>query len=664
MKNPFRAERGTLTSGRACAVYALAFVLMLFLDAGRFSGFLDRAGIDFAPAATLGQMVRGVAEASGLHALSEAETRLVADLATDATVGAVAAPQAAPAGHPVADALADFSRGTPPPVPSPSDPPVASAPTPAEPVVQPSVPAVPAPPAVGPSAPEAEQPPVPARVVDPARKPLVLLVGDSMMMEGFGPVLQRTLRKRPDMDVVREGKYSTGLSRQDYFDWPANLETLINKYNPDLVVICMGANDPQDIIDENRKRHHADSESWKRIYRSRAERLLAVATAKGAKVVWAGLPIMGKEPYSTRVRRLSDLQKQACEVYNAAFVDTTKVLADAHGAYTTFKVDDKGRHIRLRYKDMVHVTEDGGAMLTAAVEPVVEKELGLGKAVPGKPASAAPGTVPAPGTPATSSAVRQAAPQTAPQAGMPFSVQSAVRGAKIACYAFLPADRKPGERFPVVYLLHGAFENAEVWNARAGDLLSRLATRERLVLIAPSCGKTGWYADSPHLKKNRIESFVVRELMPAVERSFPVLPRRGVLGMSMGGHGAFALALRHPGLFASVSSMSGVLDITRHPDQWKIKDVLGPLASNRALWKSYSALDLLESSKPAGAPSMLITTGAQDAYVVPENRAFRDALRKGGFVYQYREAPGIHDWAYWLEELPLHLAFHAGVLNR
>lgn len=42
MKNPFRSERGTLTSGRACAVYALTFVLMLFLDATRFSSFLDR----------------------------------------------------------------------------------------------------------------------------------------------------------------------------------------------------------------------------------------------------------------------------------------------------------------------------------------------------------------------------------------------------------------------------------------------------------------------------------------------------------------------------------------------------------------------------------------------------------------------------------------------
>ena len=61
---------------------------------------------------------------------------------------------------------------------------------------------------------------------------------------------------------------------------------------------------------------------------------------------------------------------------------------------------------------------------------------------------------------------------------------------------------------------------------------------------------------------------------------------------------------------------------------------------------------------------MLITTGQQDAYVVPENRAFRDTLRRGGFSYQYREAPGLHDWTYWLDELPLHVAFHAGVLHR
>ena len=113
MKNPFRSERRTLTSGRACAVYALAFVLMLFLDATRFSSFLDRAGIDFPPAAVVGQTVKGVAEATGLAAFSEAETRLVTAFNTDKTLGTVegpsvaAAPSTAPQ-RPVADALADF----------------------------------------------------------------------------------------------------------------------------------------------------------------------------------------------------------------------------------------------------------------------------------------------------------------------------------------------------------------------------------------------------------------------------------------------------------------------------------------------------------------------------------------------------------------------------
>lgn len=717
MKNPFRPGRGTLTSGRACAVYALAFVLMLLLDAERFSGFLDRAGADFAPAATVGRMVREGAELSGLAALSRAESRLVADLAVETVIGAEAAPQDA-----VADALGDFSRqGDTPPVPSaealpshraggqlpassaaPSGTPGLASQTPpaslsgagtvpseapaapggaapsvplsdvspdapdgggaAAPAVPSGAPALSSPDAVPPDAP---QTPVATQPEARTGKPRVLLVGDSMMMEGFGPVLQRTLRKRPDMEVVREGKYSTGLSREDYFDWPAHLQELVAKHKPDLIVICMGANDPQDIIDADRKRHHADSKSWADIYRSRAERLLAVATSQDAKVVWAGLPIMGKEPYATRIRRLSRLQQEACAAYHADFVDTVRALADEQGAYITFKKDEKGRHVRLRYKDMVHVTEDGGAMLTAAVVPAIEKALGAcrGKA-PADVSAARPAVAAPPADAASPTSGPSSASGSFRAPGVPFPLRSALLGGDVDCYAFLPADRRPEERFPVVYLLHGAFEGADVWNREAGKLLADLATRHRLVLIAPSCGKTGWYADSPLIKNSRMESFIVRELLPFVEGHFPVLPKRGIMGMSMGGHGAFALALRHPGLFASASSMSGVLDITRHAEQWKLREVLGPLASQRALWESYSARFLLDKTPPAAAPSLLITVGQEDAYVVPENRAFRDALRKGGFNYQYRESAGGHDWAYWREELPLHIAFHAGVLQR
>lgn len=668
MKNPFPPGQGMLTSGRACAVYALAFMLTLFLDAERFSAFLERVGADFAPAAAIGRMVDESAAATGVAAFSRAESRLVADLAVNTVIGAIPAPgkPAPAASESVADALDDFSRQA--ALPASAQPEGRALPQPAETsslseeAASPS--AEPDAGAAGPSeasAPSAEAA-LPAALPpdEGARKPKVLLVGDSMMMEGFGPVLQRTLRKRPDMEVAREGKYSTGLSREDYFDWPAHLRELVDKHKPDLIVICMGANDPQDIIDENRKRHHADSDSWKTIYRGRAERLLAVATSRGSKVVWAGLPIMGKEPYATRVRRLSRLQKEACDVYRAVFVDTTRVLADERGAYATFGKDGQGRHVRLRYKDMVHVTEDGGALLTAAVVPAIEEALALGKY---KAASSAPSLSP-PRPHASSSAAVSSGTSADPAGGRLLNVDSALLGRKVACYAFLPADRRPGERFPVVYLLHGAFESGEVWNARAGKLLADLATRDRLVLIAPSCGKTGWYADSPLLPQSRIESFLIRELLPFTERTFPVLPKRGIMGMSMGGHGAFVLALRHPGLFASVSSMSGVLDLPRHAEQWKIRTILGPLSSHRPSWEAHSARHLLSKARSSDAPAMLVTVGQRDAAVLPDNRAFREELRKGGFDYQYRESPGGHDWTYWREEIPLHLAFHAGVLQR
>lgn len=149
----------------------------------------------------------GRSRSDGLAAFSEAETRLVTAFNTDKTLGTVEGPSLATAPstapqRPVADALADFSREA--ASPAQPEPPVEEVPASVPPAAVPEQ-AVRTPGAQ----PETGIPPPPVRA-ETERKPLVLLVGDSMMMEGFGPVLQRTLRKRPDLEVVREGKYSTG----------------------------------------------------------------------------------------------------------------------------------------------------------------------------------------------------------------------------------------------------------------------------------------------------------------------------------------------------------------------------------------------------------------------------------------------------------------------
>lgn len=651
---------------RSLLLYGVVFLLMALLDANRFAAFLERVGIDFPPAAVAGQVIRGVADVSGLAFVSQTEEALVTHFISDEKVGAKSVSSKPEALPPVASSqtILPSSKEDAVVIPVPLSPNISRTE-------------------------ETETPPIErAEVTErqeirkegetntpPAfRKPRILLIGDSMMMEGFGPVLQRTLRKRTDIEVIREGKYSTGLSRMDYFDWPDHLEALVYKKDPDIIVICMGANDPQDIIESGKKRHHADSAAWGDIYQARAERLLSVGTARGANVIWVGLPIMSKQPYASRIVKLTKRQEAACRKFPLArFVDSMSVLTDKKGNYTTFLKDENGKHIRLRYKDMVHVTEEGGKLLTANLLPFIEKSLRSGQ---WRARTATASTVRSEAevpVPEQQNAQKEPSPSSAPahpdraEAVLPNSqlihLRSVFRGKDVPCRVYLPAHIRPSERFPVLYVLHGVLDTGVVWNKEAETLFSRLATEYGLVLVAPFCEPKGWYVDSPLQKSNQIERFIMAELIPFIERKLPVQTKRGIMGISMGGHGALELALRHPGVFTSASSLSGVVDITRHPTQWKIRELLGPLQQNRPLWESYSALYLLHRLPPAQAPTMLISVGSKDSLVIRENRDFRDRLRERGFVYQYQESPGTHDWGYWLAELPRHAAFHAARLH-
>ena len=636
-----------LTSGRALGIYALSFFLMLLLDAGRFSALLDR--LDIPPLAIAGDCIEKVAEITGAGPLARTESTLLNQLTPQKFVGSVSASQEQ---ETVYRALQELQAH-----PSPTD--ASAPPQPAPSQIRPLPEQALGTPTVQNPQDEKESETVSPPI--PQHKPRVLLVGDSMMMEGFGPVLQRTLRKRPDIEVIREGRYSTGLSRRDYFDWPAHLKQLVERDDPDLVIICMGANDPQDIIDENKKRHHADSASWKEVYRSRAEQLLNIATSRGSRVIWAGLPIMSKEPYSTRIRRLSNLQKEACEKFpqQAIFVDTKAALADSSGKYMTFMTDEKGRHVRLRYKDMVHVTEDGGRLLTARLLPFIDRQLAQGR-LHSTPSSSMADNV-SQTISNNDSPLDKVMLSSTPRTER-YSFHSHARGKEVTYYAFLPEKKKADEKFPVIYLLHGAFESGEVWKREAEKDLLALASRHRLIFIAPSFEPLGWYLDSPLVADSQIETFLIQEFLPYVEKTFPVSSRKSLMGISMGGHGALSIGLRHPDLFVSLSSMSGVLDITRHPQQWKLKELLGPFPQERQAWQSHAPFYLLKRDMPLTTPPMLITTGKQDRLVLQENRAFRDLLRRRHFRYLYREAPGEHDWDYWHTELTQHVVFHTETL--
>lgn len=204
----------------------------------------------------------------------------------------------------------------------------------------------------------------------------VLMVGDSMMGWGLGHVLERNLSKIPGIKVKRDTRPSTGLSRDDFFDWPKHLNELVDAYNPDLVVVCIGANDGQNILDPSRKRHVVGTSSWETTYQQRAEEFIRIAQSKGAQVLWLGLPIVGVEPAGKVLRQLSLLQQAACShLGSAEFLDNYLVLADNNGLYTTFAEGKDKKQIRIRHKDKIHVTTEGGSILAEYALPAILKLL-------------------------------------------------------------------------------------------------------------------------------------------------------------------------------------------------------------------------------------------------------------------------------------------------
>ena len=532
------------------------------------------------------------------------------------------------------------------------------------------------------STPQTPAPPEPSPEM-PAPKRLrpktVLIAGDSMIMEGFGVALQRELQKRKHLKVFREGKYSSGLSRPDYFNWMPYLKELLAKHKPELLVVSLGANDAQDIVDEKGKRHFVSTDSWNEIYGNRVLELMKLAQDKGVFVFWVGLPIMGPDGYCKRIANLNQVAEAACQkAPNCEFVDAWLTLADKDNKYTTFIKTASGQHIRIRAKDQIHLTEAGGRIMvkhfleeaaplvdlsepkedeakdsasseTTSGETAPDKQTALDESV--KAAYTADGEL---RTPAESVSVRL------------MELDSKARGKKTYYYAFVPDTPGGPQTYGVLYLLHGAWDSYKTYYERTGGSIQYLVKKYGLIVITPDGDPFGWYADSPFDPPNQIETYFIKELMGHVEANFPVDPqRRAISGLSMGGHGAFVLALRHPGMFRSVSSMSGVLDITRHHGQWELNRVFGPFnTENLEIWRRHSAFFLaLDQRDYLKQLPTLVTVAESDPWVLLDNRVFHKKLDELAIQHTYEENKGTHDWTYWAGQIPRHFAFHARYLN-
>ncbi|MDR2350153.1 MAG: prolyl oligopeptidase family serine peptidase, partial [Deltaproteobacteria bacterium] len=260
-----------------------------------------------------------------------------------------------------------------------------------------------------------------------------------------------------------------------------------------------------------------------------------------------------------------------------------------------------------------------------------------------------------------------APPPVSPATLLEVNLPSKARGGETNYAVYLPG---PEVERPTLFLLHGVGEDYLIWKDVFGRELLNLAQTLDVNLVMPDGDFYGWYLDSDHKKNSKMESYLMEELWPDLSQRFPFDPERvGALGISMGGHGVLTLALKHPGRFKAVSSLSGITDLELHGprDPWhaslNIAEVLGPHSSRTRDWRNNSAYHLTRMSPRALENTKLfLTVGKSDPIVLAENRQYHRLLTDLDLDHVYSEDSGDHSWDLWREKVPEHLALLAAGL--
>jgi hypothetical protein len=214
---------------------------------------------------------------------------------------------------------------------------------------------------------------VPTRA-DPLR---IRVVGDSMAQVS-GQSLITMAAATGVARAVLDFRFSSGLTRPDFFDWPAHLAGLLaGRAPPEALVVFFGANDAQGMETSHGVLRFGTS-AWDAEYSARVDAVMRQLTAAGARVYWVGQPIARSSTYSDRMARLDAIYRtQAARHPGVTYVDSWPLFTTPDGHYSAYLQTGSGLTL-MRQADGIHLTRAGGDRLARVVLTAIRQDWRLG----------------------------------------------------------------------------------------------------------------------------------------------------------------------------------------------------------------------------------------------------------------------------------------------
>jgi enterochelin esterase-like enzyme len=221
-------------------------------------------------------------------------------------------------------------------------------------------------------------------------------------------------------------------------------------------------------------------------------------------------------------------------------------------------------------------------------------------------------------------------------------------------HVYTPPGYEAGTaRYPVFYLLHGAWDTDDAWTTvgRAGLIVDNLIAQRKavpMILVMPA-GHTGPFPSFTPQAGPRRDEFAddfLADIKPYIEKNYRTVDdrdHRAIAGLSMGGSQTLNIAIPHLSDYAYVGVYSsGVLELAgRGPFQ---------LSENEQPWAVRNGKFLDDPAAKKGLRLFWFATGKDD-FLLNTSRGTVELLKKHGFEVEYQETAGGHTWANWREYL-------------
>lgn len=260
-----------------------------------------------------------------------------------------------------------------------------------------------------------------------------------------------------------------------------------------------------------------------------------------------------------------------------------------------------------------------------------------------------------------------------------FSHHSHVLDCDMHFSVYLPPAATQGKPLPVVYWLSGLTCTDENFVTKAGA--QRIAAQLGIMLVMPDTSPRGegvadapgsdydlglgasFYVnatEAPWKSHYRMYDYIVDELPALINGNFNVLPKAGIAGHSMGGHGALMIALSNIKGYCSVSAFAPVVNPMDCP--WGEKAFSQYLGHDKSEWQQYDSCALMRQQGQFLHVPMLVDQGLGDDFYTTQKltKPLESAAKELNYPATFRYHEGYdHSYFFIATFIEDHLRFHA-----